>query len=363
MKFIWIKAVLIFFFLCTLNYDPNNIYASEIYDNKSELKKSQKVILGACVSLLIATSATGAYYIHKYYKNLNPNETSNDSLYELDDGMDLDSNFTISLVNMGTNSDYDEAFIKAKKRWSSIIVNDLDDVKTKEKGIKDLFNGYLDDPYDEDVDDVVIGYKIGKIDGKNKTLGFAGPTMARKNYTAALAGVMIFDEEDFSEMSEENREIIILHEMGHVFGIGTFWPFKCGTGCGFGSYAYECAKAQRLYDGLSIDSMLRIENDGDIDTKCSHWDESSFFYSDHSELMTGYFESNKFQPLSVVTAAALEDFGGYEVNYAATDPLPAEMLNEFISASFIHMSPEPLRASSTFSLEGLIETPQVQVLD
>lgn len=39
--------------------------------------------------------------------------------------------------------------------------------------------------------------------------------------------------------------------------------------------------------------------------------------------MTGFFEANLWQPLSLVTVAALDDIGGYEVDYCGADIWPA----------------------------------------
>jgi len=38
--------------------------------------------------------------------------------------------------------------------------------------------------------------------------------------------------------------------------------------------------------------------------------------------MTGYFESNKYQPISRVSIAALDDLGVYTVDYDAADAWP-----------------------------------------
>jgi hypothetical protein len=52
---------------------------------------------------------------------------------------------------------------------------------------------------------------------------------------------------------------------------------------------------------------------------CGHWDETNFQSKTSSELMTPVFEKGKYQPLSRVSVAALEDIG-YTVNYNGADP-------------------------------------------
>jgi hypothetical protein len=48
--------------------------------------------------------------------------------------------------------------------------------------------------------------------------------------------------------------------------------------------------------------------------------EGSFMRNDSSEIMTPYFEANKYQPFSRVSVASLADLG-YQVNMSAADPL------------------------------------------
>ena len=66
-----------------------------------------------------------------------------------------------------------------------------------------------------------------------------------------------------------------------------------------------------------------MENNGGPGTACGHWEEDVFRFGESSELMTGFFEANLLQPISIATVAALDDLGGYEVDYCGADVWPA----------------------------------------
>ena len=353
--------------VCTM-FGAQNLFGAEQINESSNCKKI--AIIGSATALVLVGAGVGGYFIHEAVND----ENSLDSNWNpptlrpttnAPTASPAEGDFQVKLVNMGSNQLYDDAFEKAKARWESVIVNDLEDFKTEDEGVDDLFDGFFSTPYKEDVDDVVIGYSVSEIDGASNILGFAGPTYARGNIPAgdvrsAIAGIMVFDEVDFSNMSQEDREVVVLHEMGHVLGIGTFWRFKCGEDCrDFSDYDYTCTKAQEEYDKLGFVTDLKLENDGGGGTRCGHWDESSFFNADYSELMTGFFEANKYQPLSAVTAGALEDFGGYVVNYDATDLFPTSLEGDFELVSGL----KPLKSSTTFTLQDRIIEPELKIVD
>jgi hypothetical protein len=128
------------------------------------------------------------------------------------------SQFNIQLVNMGptnTAQRFVDAFTEAKARWESIIVNDLGDFPSLGPDW-DWFSGLFSSSYTGDVDDVVIGYAIEPIDGRDNILGFAGPTWLRNEDRSPISGIMKFDIIDFTEgtFSDEDIKLIIMHEMG-----------------------------------------------------------------------------------------------------------------------------------------------------
>jgi len=230
--------------------------------------------------------------------------------------------FDITLMNMGTNTDFDDAFIFARERWEEIIVGDLQDFGPGL--VDDWFGGAFGDAgsFNGAVDDVVIGYALGPIDGPGAVLGSAGARFIRPGTATPLSGVMNFDEADFANLPDADAKIIILHEMGHVLGL----VGQNGSGCGCDStavdqFAYPCPLAQAEYEKIFPGQILSLENNGGGGTMCAHWEEDDFPASTgSSELMTGFFESFLMQPITRVTIGALDDIPAYTVNYNAADP-------------------------------------------
>ncbi len=113
-------------------------------------------------------------------------------------------------------------------------------------------------------------------------------------------------------MPEKDIELVIVHEMGHVLGIGTFWEEKCGIRCYSGATAYTCNKAKEEYKALGYTDDLKLQS-----KVCGHWSESNFGFT-RDEIMTPYFDEGKYQPISRITTASLYDLG-YEVDFGASD--------------------------------------------
>ena len=238
---------------------------------------------------------------------------------------EMSSLFNIELINMGSNKNFDDLFMRAKLKWETIIVADLSNHSAviTIPGF-DWFDNTWQTPVNKSIDDVLIGYEISSIDGLEGKLGYAGPKYARfgeqnedgsyKTVTS-LSGIMKFDIDDFNIMSYEDIELVILHEMGHVLGVGTFWKnYKCGMECENGNRVYSCTNAVEEYKKLmNTSAILLLQNE-----TCSHWSESAFASPDSSELMTPYFEAYKYQPITKVSLGALKDLG-YSVNMDAAD--------------------------------------------
>lgn len=113
-------------------------------------------------------------------------------------------------------------------------------------------------------------------------------------------------------MPDEDIELVIIHEMGHVLGIGTFWEDKCGQRCSSGVATYTCEKAKAEYKALGYADNLKLES-----KVCGHWSESNFGFT-RDEIMTPYFDEGTYQPISRITTAALYDLG-YDVDFSASD--------------------------------------------
>ena len=193
-------------------------------------------------------------------------------------------------------------FTEAARRWSQIIVGDLPD---------DVTTGGIP------IDDLLIEASAPDIDGVGGILGQAGPTEARSGSYLPTLGIMQFDSADLQSMEDNGRlEAVILHEMAHVIGLGTIWPYLGLISDEGGSDPqFLGAGATLEYNnlfGLS-ESSVPVENQGGEGTRDSHWRETVF----DDELMTGWLDLGE-NPLSRITIASLADMG-YEVNLDAAD--------------------------------------------
>ena len=210
-----------------------------------------------------------------------------------------------------------EAAIQAAvNRWSSLIVGDQPDVPI----------AFGADPagcypaLHETVDDMVIFVRVEQIDGPGRTLGAAGPCLARDENLLPVVGIMILDLADL-DLLDANHTLadVLVHETGHVLGFGeTIWRLKgLLDDADRDNPVFRGPSAMGAFGGLApveVTSLLvPLENTGGIGTRVSHWRESVF----KSELMTGFIDSSN--PLSAVTAGAMRDLG-YQVDDRAADP-------------------------------------------
>jgi len=221
------------------------------------------------------------------------------------------------------------AFAQAEVRWEEVITGDLED------GSVDVAAGTCGTgtpALHEVVDDVVILAAFRTIDGPGNVLAQAGPCLIRDGNDDGQfqrgdlpgVGVMTFDAEDL-DFVEQNDVLgaVVLHEMGHVLGIGSLWgdmglladPARGGAAgadphfTGDGALAAFDAAGGATYP----DAKVPVENIGGPGTVDSHWRESVF----DAELMTGFVDLTE-NPLSEVTAASLAD-QGYQVDQTRSD--------------------------------------------
>lgn len=272
---------------------------------------------------------------------------------------------------MGTNTNYDVAFSAAKAKWESIIKCGLSDVGGGQ--VSDWFYNQFSSTFNGPIDDVAIGYSMEYIDGPSNILGFAAATYYRNGFPSPVSGIMKFDQDDFNNMSQNDAEIIILHEMGHILGLVNLSATACYSSCDSGNFQYGwssgCTLASNEYAALNIasgTSTLQVENgnpgDGQI---CGHWEESSFPRSTgSSELMTGNFESNLFQPITRVTIAALDEaYSDYVVDYSVADPYPATGTLTTTGLLADGSGHKIYKPDSNFTLEEILHPPGVEPIE
>ena len=231
-----------------------------------------------------------------------------DTLDVLDDE---GSEFTIDVIFIDNSltASQQAIFTTAANRWSQIITGDVPDVTVS--------GSFFTDNMQRVVDDVSIEASAPFIDGVGNVLGSAGPTGVRSTSRIPAVGTMRFDSADVASLESSGRlQDVILHEMGHVLGIGTIWSdLLLLTGAGGADPRFTGTGATAKYNSVfsNSESSVPVANTGGSGTADSHWRESVF----DTELMTGYLDSGS-NPISVITVAMLADLG-YVVNLNAAD--------------------------------------------
>lgn len=182
---------------------------------------------------------------------------------------------------------------------------------------------------------VISGYQSGislagvtvritspRIDGVGGILGRAGPTTfdSQGGFLLATGGTMEFDAADIARLIANNTFYdVVLHEMGHVLGIGTLWVengvYTAGSGRYTGTHGLAAWRTE--FNRLS-DTFVPVELDGGPGTRDGHWDEvdggggntgarDGLGRDLRFELMTGWLNAPTF--MSELTKSSLMDIG------------------------------------------------------
>jgi hypothetical protein len=220
------------------------------------------------------------------------------------------------------------AFAQAEVRWERVITGDLPDGRVN---VPAGTCGTGTPALNEVVDDVLILADFRNIDGPKNVLAQAGPCLIRDGNNdnqfevGDLPGVGAMtvdnDDLDFLEQNDVLRGAV-LHEMGHVLGIGSLWGSMGlladpSVGDSTADTHFTGAKALAAFNAAGgagyPDAKVPVENTNGPGTANSHWRESVF----DTELMTGFLDLGA-NPLSAVTAASLAD-QGYQVDQTKVD--------------------------------------------
>ena len=241
-------------------------------------------------------------------------------------------------------------FDDAAARWSEIITGDLNSIENFSLPA-DPFNGF-GAVEEQLLDDVLIDLKFSNIDGPAGILGRAGPGIIREkgdpDELLTIYGAMEFDISEFGEggifKDFELYRDVILHEMGHVIGVGTLWEAKgitegtlddeevptvnpglpnpdydprfIGTG---GVTEYQGFLEARNRES---EASVPIANTGGPGQLNGHWRELTF----DDELMTPYLGAGGI--LSSLTVASLGDLG-YTVDLGAAEDYALALPSDF----------------------------------
>lgn len=199
-----------------------------------------------------------------------------------------------------------QVFEAAAIRWGEVITGDLPDVDISAQ-----------EPEAGVVDDLYIEASIIPIDGPGQILGQAGPQIVRGGGGLPVFGIMQFDSADVAMLESEGQfDEVILHEMGHVTGIGTLWS-RARLLRGILRPRFTGRQATNAYQDACDRSAryVPVENNGGPGTARGHWEEDIL----DNELMTGFLNQGGDNPLSAITVGSLADLG-YRVDLRAADP-------------------------------------------
>jgi len=228
-------------------------------------------------------------------------------------------NLEVRFIGDGASPQVRDAFAAATAKWRRIIVGDVHtipvDIPAGGCGLSWL------PAIKETINDAVIYARIVSIDGPGRILGQAAPCFVGSASRLTLMGIMEFDLDDMPTLiSRGLLTDVVLHEMGHVLGVGTLWnertrPLLAGAGTPDPHFTGPTARAQFAalntvtYSGVPVP----VENTGGPGTRDAHWREAIF----GRELMQGFAKAGGM-PLSRITVGSLQDMG-YVVNLAGAD--------------------------------------------
>ncbi len=227
-----------------------------------------------------------------------------------------------------TDASVRTAFANAAARWESLVTGDLPALAPNDGAASCVTTQTAPPIQGAILDDLVIYAVIEEIDGPLKVLGSAGPCYIRNSNLLTSIGVMRFDIADTDRLAAMGQlEEVILHEMGHVLGLGTLWPVMGllanpatvdqttipdthFTGP-LAIAAFDASGGQ----GRTVGEKVPVENaQGGGGSLNGHWRETVM----DRELMTPFLDANVVNPLSIITVQSLADLG-YVVSNAAAD--------------------------------------------
>ena len=234
-------------------------------------------------------------------------------------------NIELVFVNHGTASQ-DAAFQAAADRWMTIVLDELSNIDFSASPVAADACGDDSPAFSGTVDDLLIFVDIIAIDGPFGTLAQAGPCLTRGGSNLPIMGSMQFDQADLARLEVDGDMLaVVLHEMGHVIGIGVLWetfglvvnpslPSSPGADTHFtGPLAISAFNAAGG-TGYTGGAVVPVENMAGEGSGDSHWREDPV----DNELMTPALNSGQSNPLSAISIQSLADMG-YTVDVGQAD--------------------------------------------
>lgn len=223
----------------------------------------------------------------------------------------------VRFIGEGGTERQRQAFTSAVTRWRQVITGDIG------SALLDVPAGECASwipAIKETINDLVIYVRLASIDGAGKVLGQASPCYVNADNKLPIMGFFELDVDDLTLLLNQGTlDNVVLHEMGHILGVGTLWSYQrsllVGRGSedpyfnGIGAVQQFASIGGNSYTG----SPVPVENSGSAGTRDAHWRRSVFT----NELMQGYAQPGGM-PMSRVTIASLADLG-YNVSFSSAD--------------------------------------------
>jgi hypothetical protein len=223
---------------------------------------------------------------------------------------------TLRFINAPTTTQ-EARFTEAEAKWEGVITGDVPDVSGTIPA-RSCGNSFKTPTFNGTIGSILIDVLLQPIDGPGAVLGAAGPCLIRDADNLTFYGIMFFDVDDLDFLEDLGFfDEVVIHEMGHVLGIGTLWDFGRDLLVGGApDPRFTGPLAIAAYADLGGEGTVPVEGDqGGGGTLFSHWDETTFF----NELMTGFLNSSaNANPLSDLSVASMGDLG-YVVNLGSGD--------------------------------------------
>jgi hypothetical protein len=224
---------------------------------------------------------------------------------------------TVRFIGDGGTDRQREAFTKAAARWQRVIIGDIGTTPLNAPA------GECTDwipALNESVHNLLVFVRIAPIDGPARIVGQASPCYVNTTSKLPIMGFFELDADDLTLMADRGiLDDVVLHEMGHILGIGTLWNYARSLLVGSGSDDpyFTGGEARRAFAAAGgagyAGTPVPVENSGGSGTRDTHWRNAVF----GKELMQGFAQAGGM-PLSRITAASLQDLG-YVVSLAAVD--------------------------------------------